>query len=353
MVWGQIAGAVVGGYMANQAAKKQASAMDRANALNNQGYTDARPYITDVYSRGQDALNRAIDTGAYQGQTYAGMNPFQTEGYNAMAGLGSRGLSDGSDFMNMGRGFGQNYANLYNTASSDMLGNAVNYASDPSNYRGLVDSAMRDSRRNLEENTLRGIDMNASATGNTNSSRAGIADAIAMRAFDDRQADVTSDIQSNLIDRSLNAQQARLDNMTNANQNLANLYATGFDQSSVGADMRANAGAALQLDQQNMLDDDRARFERNRDFEMDMLNSYNAGILGQAPRSPSGYTANTVSPSMAALSGAIGGFGLGGRLQNYFTQPRQQQGGGYRYGAGNAGSFERGRFNPNNGYGAL
>ena len=63
MVWGQIAGAVVGGVMANQAAKKQAAAMDRANAMSNQGYTDARPYITDVMSRGQGTLNDILATG--------------------------------------------------------------------------------------------------------------------------------------------------------------------------------------------------------------------------------------------------------------------------------------------------
>lgn len=352
MVWGQIAGAVIGGVMANQAAKKQANAINAANAMSNQGYTDARPYITDLMSRGKGALNNQLATGAYQGQTYAQMNPFQTAGYNQMAGLGSNAFNDAGGFMNAGRGFGQNYADLYNRASQDMLSNAVSYATEPVNYQGMVDSAMRDSRRNLEENTLRNIDMAASQSGNTNSSRAGVADAIAQRAFDDRQADVTSNIQNNLIDRSLNAQQDQLNNMTAANANLANLYATGFDVGSSGAQLQTNAGGALQQEQQNILEDDRANFERNRDFEMDMLNSYNAGILGQAPRTPSGYTANTVSPTMAGLSGAIGGFGLGGRLASYFNQGNPRAG-GYSYGVGNAGSFERGRFNPANGYGAL
>ena len=53
MVWGQVAGAVIGGVMANQAAKKQANAINAANAMNNQGYTDSRPYITDLMSEGR------------------------------------------------------------------------------------------------------------------------------------------------------------------------------------------------------------------------------------------------------------------------------------------------------------
>ena len=71
-VAGQIAGSVIGGVMANKAAKKQASAQDAAMKMQMQGYTDARPYIQDMYSGGTDALNNALATGTYQGPNYAG-----------------------------------------------------------------------------------------------------------------------------------------------------------------------------------------------------------------------------------------------------------------------------------------
>ena len=45
--------------------------------------------------------------------------------------------------------------------------------------------------------------MNASGTGNVNSSRAGMADAIAQRAFDDRRADVSTDVFNSLRDARL------------------------------------------------------------------------------------------------------------------------------------------------------
>ena len=41
------------GYFANQAAKKQAKAMDRANQMSNMGYLDARPFVTAGYQGGQ------------------------------------------------------------------------------------------------------------------------------------------------------------------------------------------------------------------------------------------------------------------------------------------------------------
>ena len=230
MVYGQIAGAVIGGVMANRAAKRQAAAMDRANAANNQGYTDARPYITDVMSRGQGALNDILATGAYSGDTYARMNPMQTAAFNNLGSFGTNAFNNAQGFMNTGQGFANNYANLYNQASQNTLNNALNYATDPTNYQPVADAALRDARRNLEENTLRGIDVGSSMTGNTNSSRAGVADAIAARGFADREADVIAQVQNNLIDRSLDQQQNQFANMTTANQNLAGVYNTGFDQ---------------------------------------------------------------------------------------------------------------------------
>ena len=53
MVWGQIAGAVIGGVMSNNAAKKQAGANKYATDMQMQGYNDARPYITGMYQGGR------------------------------------------------------------------------------------------------------------------------------------------------------------------------------------------------------------------------------------------------------------------------------------------------------------
>ena len=318
---GMIGSTVVGGLMGNKAAKADRRANAEAQQMNQMPYLDARSYIQDMYSRGQDALDNQLATGYYQGDTLAGLDPMQTQAVNLMRGVGTDAGGDARNFMGIGRGFANNYSDLYNRASQDMLGNAIGYAS--ANTQPLLRSAMRDDFRNLTEQTLPSIDRAASASMNTNSSRAGIADALANRAYDDRSADVAASIQDRLIDRSMKAQQAQLSNMTAANRNLAGLYNLGFGQAGDAANMLGRGGGILQAMDQAVLDDDRARFEGNRDYASNMLANYNAGILGRAPTSVNSVGANLANPMMGTLSGAMGGFGFGQKygdqIGNYFS----------------------------------
>ena len=52
--------------MANKAAKRDAAAQRYTADVSAQGYRDARPYIRDLYNRGQGALDAALASGAYQ-----------------------------------------------------------------------------------------------------------------------------------------------------------------------------------------------------------------------------------------------------------------------------------------------
>ena len=195
MMLGQIGGSVVGGLFGRSAAKKDRAANAAANRMRMMPYLDARSNILDLYSRGQNALNDQLNAGFYQGQTRAGLDPTQEEAIRMMQNTGATAGADASNFMNVGRGFANNYQDLFNRASQDMLGNAINYAS--TNTEPLL-AAMRDPFRQLTEQTLPTIDRNAMATGNTNSSRAGVAEALANRAFADRSADVGANIQDSL-----------------------------------------------------------------------------------------------------------------------------------------------------------
>lgn len=127
MGWGAIAGAAIGGIFANQAAKKQASAMDRATAANAEAYRDARPYVLGMYQGGTNAMENQLDTGYYGGPTYAGLNAMQTTGLTNQYNIGQTGFGYGNQFMNTGSGFASNYGNLFNQAGQDQIGNAVNY----------------------------------------------------------------------------------------------------------------------------------------------------------------------------------------------------------------------------------
>ena len=328
-MFGQIAGSIIGGMFANKAAKRQAAAMDRANQMRMMPYLDVQPFLKDFYSGGTDAFKSGLDAGYFQGDTRAGMDAMTREGLNAAAGFGRRGVGDATGFMNNAAGFGQNYADLYNRASQDMLGNATQYAQN--NVEPLLTSAMRDSRRQLEEQALPGVRMAAAGTGNTNSSRAGVREAILERGFADRESDMRANLMDRLTNRSMQAQQNQLANMTAANQNLANLYGMGARLGGTGAEALARTGSVFQADQQAQLDDARRRFEGNRDFGMNYYGQYGQNILGRAPGGSAfgQVDANTVDPTVAALGGMQSGFGFGGKLANFFSGGPQSVGTGY------------------------
>ena len=288
--------------------------MADANRMRMMPYLDVQPYLTDFYSGGTDAFKSGLDKGYYQGDTYAGMNPLTDEGLMAGVGFGRRAINDAGGFMDAASGFGQNYADLYNRASQDMLGNATQYARD--NVEPLLTSAMRDSRRQLEEQQLPGVARAASASGNTNSSRAGVREAILERGYADRESDMRANLMDRLTDRSMRAQQNQLNNMTAANRNLAGLYNMGFGFGGKGAGALSDAGTAYQRDDQARLNDERSRFEGDRDFDMNYYGQYGQNILGRAPGGSAfgQVKANTVDPYVAALGGAQAGFGYGGNI---------------------------------------
>lgn len=305
---GPVIGSAVGGMFGNKAAKQDRAAQQYATDMNNRGYTDARPYIKDMYKGGTDALNSMLDKGAYGGPTYAGMNDMQRNTMGNMYNFGNSGFSQGQGLMNTAGGFGQNYSDLYNQAGQDRMATAQQYAMN--NSQPLVDRALRDSTRNLQENTLTSIGMGASATGNTNSSRAGVAEAIAGRDYMDRAADTTANINDTLMQRSLKEQDASFRNQMNANQALGNTFNTGFGMNQDSLKMMGAAGDIQQKDAQSQMNADKTAFDNERDFALDAYNKYNAGILGGAPQS-SNQQANMHNPLSATMGGAMAGFGFG------------------------------------------
>jgi len=331
MPWGQIAGAVIGAGTSYLGAKSKKKAMDAANAANMASFNQYKPYVDNNLKGSEGALNNVLNAGAYTGDTYAGPNDFQIGTANNMGNFGMNMMNSGNAMMGNNAGFGNNANNMYgqyqgmvnNAQQQDRLGNAIDYAN--ANTGSLLDTAMRDDRRNLQENTLTGIDLAASGSNNMNSSRAGVATAVANRAYDDRRADMASNIQNNLIDRSLNTQnqafadqQNALSGAMGANAGIANAYTMGMNTMGEGANFGMNAGNALQGYDQAQLNDMQKRYEAMRDFELEQRKNYQAGILGKAPQTNNVYAANTVDPMGAAISGGMAGFGFMKQNPNMF-----------------------------------
>jgi len=306
-MWGQIAGAVIGGIMGNKRAQEDRKAMDKANAANMAGFNQYKPYVDSALSGGQGAFNDVLNTGFYQGQTLAGTSPYASAAANTMGGFAPGVMSSGFDMFNLGSGFGQNYRDLYDRSQQDSLSGAIDYANE--NAGSLTDALMSDARRNTQL-AMQGNNVSSSSTGNVNSSRAGIADAALLSDLARRSEATGETVRNNLIDRKMNADAAAFGRSMDANAQLANTYNNALNTMSTGAGFGMDAGRFLQGEEQNRLNDARARFEGNRDFGYNMYKDYMSGMLGKAPTPSYQVQPNMFSPGMGAMTGAMRGFGL-------------------------------------------
>ena len=319
MVW-PVIGAVVGGMMANSAAKKQANAIDKANEQNNQYLNAAMPYINTNLGNVSGYYDDMIAKGPYQGSFYAGPNEMQTGANTSMYNLGNNLVDRGNSMYNMGSNyaapgmnFGNNANSLYNQFTGmsgdfknrvgqfdSLANNQMNLANDYSNIRDgignyrsnfndlavnsqgvtdrfgtladkalnddrmgtasqyamdnmnpIVDAMLRDDKRTLTEQTIPGINKAASGSGNVNSSRAGVADALANRAFDDRKADVSTDVFNSLRDSNLAQQNTQFNqgmtgtvNMANNMSNTGGFYGDAMNTYVNQGNMTGNMGTA-------------------------------------------------------------------------------------------------------------
>jgi hypothetical protein len=323
-------GSLLGGSAARSGAKRAAEAQRYAADASQEAFRFSQPYIKESYDKANSYLSSAQGAGAYGGQTLAGPNPYELAGNQYMGNMGNMGAQGAFGMTQQGQNFAKNYADLYEASKADRMGAAQQYAID--NSQPLVNATMRDDYRNLTEQTLPGINLGASASGNINSSRAGMADAIAQRGYGDRKADVTASIQDSLMNRSLAEQQQSFANRALANQGLQGAYGTGINAMRTMGNWMTGAGSNLRGYDQMALDDARAAFERKRDFGLDTQMKYQQGILGNAVYDNKAVQPNYHDPSSAAFGGAMQGAGYGMDMAKFFKdwsgQPKTGDWGG-------------------------
>lgn len=176
-------------------------------------WAEQQPYLKDIWSEAQSLFNR----GAYAGPYTAGIQPWQTAGANAGAGLYNQGQGIAETFGQMGAGLAGNL----NTAA-DYWGSTINGTGYQNPYaQGLnmdlvnqvannptvdatIAASLRDPYRMLTEQQLPQNAIDAIASGNSGSSRRGMADAIATRGYEDRAADVGAQVRGAAYDQGLN-----------------------------------------------------------------------------------------------------------------------------------------------------
>jgi hypothetical protein len=258
--------------------------------------------------------------------------------------------------MGAGANFGSNAQNIINKAGTDQtqnfLSQANQYANNPY-VDGLIDANSRDITRNLNENQLPSLNLAAAGTGNTNSTRTGVSQAIAERGASDRLADVSNNIRSSFFNNGLNMAQNQYNTQqslaSNTNQQLGQAYQLGTGSLTAAQQANGNnfdqtqaAGGVFQGQQQKEYDAAKAAYGEGQNTNLDLLSKYMGIINGSYGGQGVGGTVSSPISSgiQGALGGAQAGVGLYGKLGGYNTStPMSGLEGGYNNVTG-AGAFD-------------
>lgn len=305
--------AINGAIQGRKSAKEQRAAIQEQRENHMRSYNFSEPYIQRSYDRSEDALNSSLEQGTYQGKTYADMNPYSRQGNNFMGDSGAAQGANAFGIANASAGFANNYQDLYDRSSQDRMGAAQDYALGTS--QPLINAAMRDPSRQLNEQTLPGINRTASSQGNMNSSRAGMADAVAQRGFQDRYADMSASINDQQMQRHLGMQENQFRDAMSANQGLYQGFGAGMQGINQAGNMMTGAGNNLRNFEQGALNDSRDYFNRNRDFALDQNIKYQRGILNNADYDSTAMEAvEKPNTMMSTIGGFQSGYGMGNDL---------------------------------------
>lgn len=234
---------------------------------------------------------------------------------NAMN-LGTAGAASGF----MGANAGMN--GLFGLAGKDYTGSNISaagqYADNPY-MSGMVDAAMRDSRRQVSEKLMPGIDRTAALSGNLNNTGTDIQRGIVERGLAEKAADVSSQMRGNAWTTGLgiSAQDnaLRQQAMSQAGALGQGLYGTGLGGMGSAMDMaQTNAvigqlgSAGISGDRQAILDNEMAKAEYKFNEPWAALQNY-WGVVGDKPWGSEGYSVKKTTSQPSALStiGSVAG----------------------------------------------
>ena len=307
-----------------------------------------QPYLKTGFNAAAGLYDKYMDYPSwYQGPLYAGMNEMQQGAatgagqYAIGQGMGlSQGMiNDSQSYLGQTGNFlsAANRMAGFNPAdpTSQNIYNAGQYADNPY-LNGAIDAASRDVTRNLTEDVLPGINRQAAGTGNTNSTRTGIAEGIALRGAQDRIGDIASTIRADAYNSGLNlSEQGRQANMqgTLSGQGMGldalnTAIGRGMDMRNQGMqgtvnmfDILGRAGDQYQQDAQGYADANYTRWKGQYDQPWDLLSRYMGAVGGTNWGSTTKQTTDNGSSNwMNALQGGIGGATAGLGLYQDFSK---------------------------------
>lgn len=298
----------------------------------NQGpWLPQQGYLTGAFGDAQNLYNQTSQNG-YTGNFVAQPTAGQTNTFNSLL-QGTGGTLDQSQASNAygsaaaGSGLGATNgatSGLFGIAGQDPTQNNINaagqYANNPY-MDGMVNSALTDAQRQLTESTLPSIDRDAAATGNLNSSRAGVASGIAQRGFQETAANTSANLRGQAYQSGISQAQQDTANQIGALSSAGQLGNSQFGQGlygignssnilNTGVNAATGASAGVTANNQAPLDNALAQSQYSQNNPWQMLQNY-YGIVGGNNWGQNGTSSSVgtqqQNPSMLSSIGSVAG----------------------------------------------
>jgi hypothetical protein len=262
-------------------------------------WSGQQPYLKDAMSQAQALYNqtKATNSPGYQGDFKAQATPQQIStfqnalGWNNTTGQGAvnNTIGAGNQQLQQGQaGLGEAQQGLTNFNNKDWtqqhIQDAGQYANNPF-MQSMIDAASSDAKRTFSEQTMRGIDQNAAATGNMNSTRAGVSAGIAQRGLADEVGNLSANMRGNAWNTGLQMSQADQGSLLQGLLGKANVsqgqVSTGLGALSQGTDMQKGlldqdtlATSMLQGFDQSKIDNNMEKYDYANNKAWNNLGNY-------------------------------------------------------------------------------
>lgn len=274
------------------------------DSAQNTGYISPTGDLNSIYSQYMNALNGSA----------SGISDTTSSLLNSGISGSNSALSGYSNAANGGLNYST--SDIANAASSLYNSNLVN---------NQIDAANRQIDNTLNESTLTGIDRGAVAGGNMGSSRAGVAQAIALRDANQAKTDNANTITANAYNSAINTAANTLQNNTSTQLaglagvgNAANqLYSQGANYgTSVLSGLSGYLNSA-QL-QQMITAQQQTDAIGNRDYLANLISQYYLPVSGSVAGLGSTSTGKTTTPGTSMFSSILSGANMAGSAASSF-----------------------------------
>lgn len=281
------------------------SIYDKQKAANDPGYTGnfvAQP--TDLQTGGANSLMQ------FAGGVGADSAYKAFQAGDVMTNLGAQATSGSIGALNA-------FANR--NATGQNIAAASQYANNPF-MDSMVTAATRDATRNFNEVTTPGINMNAAAGGNLNSTRTGVAAGIAQRGLQDTIADTSAQLRGAAYQQGISASQqdaaAAAAALGQAGQLGAGLTNAGIGSVNAGSNVAMNNANMFNIgntlataNNQAPIDNALAKLDYQNTQPWTNLNNY-AGVAMGTGQMGGTSVSNSTQKTNPGMMGILGG-GLG------------------------------------------